>query len=79
MLAQLDDEGFGAAGTVRTTKTSREELEAKEGTKAQREQQEPNRGLDQGLAELKTKWNAVLEWGKLYGRLSSDRRVMEFA
>ena len=78
LLAQLDDEGFESAGTVRITKTRREELEAKEGTKAQREQQEPNRGLDQGLAELKTKWNAVLEWGKLYGRLLSDKRVMEF-
>ena len=79
LLAQLDDEGFGGAGTVRTTKTQREELEAKEGTKAQREHQEPNRGLDQGLADLRTKWNSVLEWGKLYGRLSSDKRVMEFA
>ncbi len=59
LLARLDDEGFGAAGTVRTTKTSREELEAKEGTKAQREQQEPNRGLNPGLADLRTKWNAV--------------------
>ena len=54
-------------------------MEAIDGTKAQREQQEPNRGLDPGLADLKTKWNAVLEWGKLFGRLSSDKRVMEFA
>ena len=38
-----------------------------------------NRGLDQGLADLRTKWNSVLEWGKLYGRLSSDKKVMEFA
>ena len=79
LLAQLNDKGFGAAGTVRTTKTTREELEAIEGTKAQREQQEPNRGLDPGLADLRTKWNAVLEWGKLFRRLSSDKRVMEFA
>ena len=64
---------------MRTTKTRREELEAKEGTKAQQEQQEPNQDLDQGLADPKTKWNAVLEWGKLFGKLSSDKRVMEFA
>ena len=61
LLAQLDNEGFEAAGTVRTTKTTREELKAKDDIKAQREQQESNRGLNQGLAELKIKWNAVLE------------------
>lgn len=27
LLAQLKEEGFGAAGTVRTTKTAREEVE----------------------------------------------------
>ena len=36
LLSQLDSEGFGAAGTVRTTSTSREEMEAKEGTQAQK-------------------------------------------
>ena len=34
LLSQLDFEGFGTAGTVRTTITSREEMEAKEGTQA---------------------------------------------
>ena len=33
LLAQLKEEGFGAAGTVRTTKTAREEVEEKYGTK----------------------------------------------
>ena len=79
LLSQLDIEGFGAAGTVRTTSTSREELEAKEGTKAQKKSQEPNRGLDQRLLDLRTKWNSALEWGKLYGSLSEDGKVMEFA
>ena len=79
LLSQLDDEGFGAAGTVRTTATSREELEAKEGTKAQKKSQEPNRGLDQQLVDLKIKWNSALEWGQLYGSLSSDGKVMQFA
>ena len=36
LLSQLDIEGFGAAGIVRTTSTSREELEAKEGIKTQK-------------------------------------------
>ena len=79
LLSQLDTEGFGAAGTVRTTSTSREELEAKQGTKAQKQSTEPNRGLDQRLADLKTKWNPAIEWGQLYGSLSSDGKVMQYA
>ena len=79
LLSQLDIEGFGAAGTVRTTSTSREELEAQQGTKAQKKSQEANRGLDRRLADLKTYWNTVLEWGKLYGSLSDDKKVMQFA
>ena len=75
LLSQLDIEGFRAAGTVRTTATKREELEAKEGTKLK----EPNRGLDQRLIDLRTKWNSALEWGQLYGSLSDDGKVMEFA
>ena len=79
LLTQLDYEGFGAAGTVRTTTTSREELEAKESTKAQKKSQEPNRGLDERLLELRTKWNTALEWGKLYESLSDDGKVVQFA
>ena len=79
LLSQLDSEGFGAAGTVRTTATSREEIEAKEGTQAQRRHQEPNRGLNPRLAELRTKWNLSLDWGQLYASLSNDRKVMQFA
>ena len=47
--------GFGAAGTVRTTTIIREDLKVKDGTKAQRDHAELNRGLDQGLMELRTK------------------------
>lgn len=79
LLSQLDFEGFGAAGTVRATSTSREELEAREGTKAQKKSTEPNRGLDQRRADLRTKWNPALEWGQLYGSLSSDKKVMQYA
>ena len=79
LLSQLDSEGFGAAGTVRLTSTSREELEAKEGTKAQKKSTEPNRGLDQRLADLKTKWNPALDWGQLYKSLSDDGKVMQYA
>ena len=79
LLSQLDIEGFRATGTVRTTSTSREELEVKEGTKAQKKSQEPNRGLDQRLLDLRTKWNSALEWGKLYKSLSEDDNVAKFA
>ena len=79
MLSQLNIEGFGAAGTVRITSTSREELEAKESTKAQKKSTEPNRGLDQQLLELRIKWNTALEWGQLYESLSSDGKVVQFA
>ena len=64
---------------MRTTSISREEMEAKEGTKAQKKSQEPNRGLDKRLLELRTKWNAALEWGQLYESLSDDGKVVQFA
>ena len=53
--------GFGAAGTVRTTKTKREELEEKQDTKAQKQRKEFNRGLDTCLADLKLKHGAQIE------------------
>ena len=34
LLTQLEDDGFGAAGTVRTTRTKREKKETKSSTKA---------------------------------------------
>ena len=78
LFSQLDDEGFGAAGTVRVTTTKSEDLEATEGTKAQREHAEPRRGLEERILELRTKWNSALDWGKLYGSISEDKKVMQF-
>ena len=59
LLKQLEDDGFGAAGTVRTTRTQREQKEAKSGTKAQQKEleKESNRGLDPQLSDLKLKHN----------------------
>ena len=79
LLTQLDKEGFGAAGTVRTSTTKREDLEATDGTPAQRTSTEPNRGLDSRLLDLRNKWNVGIDWGKLYGYLSKDKRVLELA
>ncbi len=66
LLTQLEDDGFGAAGTVRTTRTEREKKEAKSGTKTQQKEleKEINRGLDPQLSDLKLKHNMQLEWGK---------------
>ena len=79
LLTQLDEEGFGAAGTVRTSTTRREDLEATDGTQAQRTSTEPNRGMDPRLLDLRNKWNAGIDWGKLYGYVSEDKRVLELA
>lgn len=81
VLSELREEGIGAAGTVKTSKTQREEDEESHGTKAQKRKakSESKKGLIPCLAELKTVHNSQLEWGKLYGRLSKDRKVLEFA
>ena len=81
LLTVLKEEGFGAAGTVRTQQTRREVIEGESGTKAQKKNinKEDGRGLKPSLAELKTKYQKGLEWGKLYGALSDDKQVLEFA
>lgn len=79
LLTRLEDKGFGAAETVRTSTTRREDIEATDGTQAQRTSTEPNRGLDSRLLDLRNKWNAGIDWGKLYGYLSEDKRVLELA
>ena len=78
LLSKLKEKGFGAAGTVRTTKTRREVLEAEAGEEAQKQQKESNRGLLPSLSDLKLKYGAQLEWGKLYGGVSSDGNVLQF-
>ena len=60
LLTILRDLGFGAAGTVRTTKTKRDELEERHDTKAQKQQKEKNRGLDSSLSDLKLKYGAQI-------------------
>ena len=77
LLVQLKKEGFGAAGTIRTTKTAGEAVEEKYGIKRQKQLKEVDRGLDPTLSDLKLKYGAALAWGQLYGKLSKDGEVME--
>ena len=78
LLSILRDLGFGAAGTVRVTKTKRDEYEEKHGTEAQQQQKEKNRGLITFLSDLKLEYGAQLEWGQLYGAIfgSSSKRLL---
>ena len=78
ILVKLRELGFGAAGTVRTTATKREELKQKTGTEAQKKRKEPNRGLDTSLSELKTVHGAQIPWGTMYVKIK-DSRVLQFA
>ena len=75
LLSVLRELGFGAAGTVRVTKTKWDEYEEKHGTAAQKQQKEKNRGLDTRLSDLKLEYGAQLEWGQLYGAISEDKKV----
>lgn len=63
LFSYLRERGISAAGTVRTTKTRREEEEESCGTKEQRKKAkaEPNRGLIPCLANLKLEHNTQLE------------------
>ena len=131
LLSTLRDYGIGAAGTVRTSRTKREENkeirekqelesydllqdqdlsedldppnlqlaldlihEIKEDldqnlipqinsqdrtTRAKKSAKEKNFGMNEKLIELKTKWSNHIAWGKLYGCLSSDQKVLQLA
>ena len=72
LLTVLKKEGFAGAGTVRTTKTEREEQK----DQAQKEQ---GRGLDRSLAVLKLRHNTQLLWENLYAKLSRDKEVLQLA
>ena len=61
LLSVLRNLGFGAAETVRVTKTKRDEYEEKHGTQAQKQQKEQNRELDTSLSDLKLKYEAQIE------------------
>ena len=50
-----------------------------DGSQAQRTSTEPNRGLDPRFLDLRNKWNAGIDWGKLYACVSEDKRVLEIA
>ena len=58
LLTILRELGFGAAGTVRTTKTKREEQEERTANQIGGKQKEKNRGLDSNLSDLKLKSNS---------------------
>ena len=82
LLAQLHEEGIGAAGTVQTTKTRREvveEWDTKRTEPALGTKKAPPKQIDRSLSDLKLVYSSQIEWGKLYGRLSQDGTVMEFA
>jgi hypothetical protein len=102
LLSTLREQGFGAAGTVRSSKSKAELLaedpvlatdESQAGEQHQLSQsrssqsqkprrslqKEQNRGLDSSLLELKNDYGGQIPWGKLYGCLSADRKVLQFA
>ena len=78
-VVQCGEIGFGAAGTVRTIKTKREEIEEKDGTTAQKKRKEKNRGLHPSLSELRTKYGAQIEWGTMYEAVTNQANVLQFA
>jgi len=48
-------------------------------TKAKKPEKEKNFGMNEKLTELKIKWSNHIPWGKLYGCLSPDRKVLQLA
>jgi hypothetical protein len=42
-------------------------------------EKEKNFGMNENLTELKTKWLNHIPWGKLYGCLSPDQKVLQLA
>ena len=81
LLDQLQQEGIGAAGTVQTTKTRHEIVDewGNDLMPAKQSQSEGPEQIDWLLADLKLVHSSQIKWGKLYGRLSKDGSVMEFA
>lgn len=86
LFKRLRDLGIGAAGTVQTIKTQREEegeeegniVEEKEGKKTRKKKVSAEK-FSLLLTDLKLVHTAQIPWGTLYGELSKGRTVMEFA
>ena len=79
LLSILRDIDFGAAGTVRVTKTKKDEYEKKHDTDAQKQQKKKNRGLDTVFSDLKLSYGAQIEWEQLYEVIFEDGNVAQFA
>ena len=79
LLNVLRMKDFEDVETVRTTKTKREVIEEKEDSLAQKQKKERNRGLLPFLAELKTTYEAQLNWGALYECVTDVENVLIFA
>ena len=81
LLTELKKEGFGGAGTVRISKTAREEDEEISGTTKQRQRakKEQNRGIDRCLSELKLRHTLQVPWGTDYAMVSKDKEVFQVA
>ena len=71
LLQRLREEGIGAAGTVRTVKTQREEQE--DLTPKRKEHMSPS------LIDLKLIHEGQIPWGTLYAELSNNGQVLELA
>ena len=48
-------------------------------TSAKKPEKEKNFGMNEKLTELKIKWSNHIAWGKLYGCLSPDQKVLQLA
>ena len=81
LLTQLKKEGFGGAGTVRISKTAREEVEERDGTTKQRQRakKEQNQGIDRYLSEIKIHHTLQVPWGTEYAMVSKDNEVFQAA
>lgn len=86
LLERLRELGIGAVGTVRTTRTRREELgdkevnfQAKNTPAGYQKQKAPAEQMDPQLVELKLTHIAQIPWGNLYGSLSKNSTVLELA
>ena len=79
VIVTCSDIDFEAVGTVRITKTKREEQEEIKSTKAQKKRKEVNRSLNSALSDLKLKHGARIEWGIMYGKVTNDANVLQFA